>query len=44
MDEADPVNDVEYQYDEDDYEEIEEVNFPYSEFTEEEDLTYYNNH
>ena len=41
VDEADPVNDEEYQYDDDDYEEIEEVNFPYSEFTEEEDLAYY---
>ena len=44
MDEADPVNNVEYQYDEDNYEEMEEVNFPYSKFTEEEDLAYYNDH
>ena len=46
MDKADSVNDAEYQYDEEyvntDYDEIDEVNFPYSEFTEEEDLAYYN--
>ena len=46
MDEAIPVNDEDYQYDEEDvhtdYEGIEEINFPYCEFTEEEDLAYYN--
>ena len=46
MDEANSVNDEDYQYDEEnvntDYEGIEEINFPYSEFTEEEDLAYYN--
>ena len=45
MDETNSVNDEDYQYDEEmstDYEGIEEINFPYSEFTEEEDLTYYN--
>ena len=47
VDEANSVNDEDYQYDEEnvntDYKGIEEINFPYSEFTEEEDLTYYNN-
>ena len=46
VDEANSVNDEDYQYDEEnvntDYKGIEEINFPYSEFTEEEDLTYYN--
>ena len=46
VDEADSVNDEDYQYKEEnvntDYKGIEEINFPYSEFTEEEDLTYYN--
>ena len=40
VDEANSVNDEDYQYDEEnvntDYEGIEEINFPYSEFTEEE--------
>ena len=44
--EADSINNEENQYDEEDintdYEGIEEINFPYSEFTEEEDLAYYN--
>ena len=47
MDEANSVNDEDYQYNEEnvntDYEGIEEINFPYIEFTEEEDLTDYNN-
>ena len=47
VDEANSVNDGDYQYDEEnvntDYEGIEEINFPYSEFTEEKDLAYYNN-
>ena len=47
VDEANSVNDGDYQYDEEnvntDYEGIEEINVPYSEFTEEEDLAYYNN-
>ena len=46
MDETNSVNDEDYQYTEKDvntdYEGIEEINFPYSEFTEEEDLGYYN--
>ena len=46
VDEANSVNDGDYQYDEEnvntDYKGIEEINFPYSEFTEEEDLAYYN--
>ena len=46
VDEANLVNDEDYQYEEKnantDYKGIEEINFPYSEFTEEEDLTYYN--
>ena len=46
VDEVNSVNDEDYQYDEEnvntDYEGIEEINFPYSEFTEEEDLAYYN--
>ena len=46
VDEANSVNDEDYQYDEEDvntdYERIEQVNFPYSEFSEEEDLAYYN--
>ena len=46
VDEANSVNDEDYQYDEEDvntdYKGVEEVNFPYSEFTEEEDLAYYN--
>ena len=48
VDEADSVNNVGYQYDEEDfntdYDEIGEVNFPCSEFTEEEDLAYYHDH
>ena len=47
VDEANSVNDEDYQYKEEnvntDYEGIEEINFPYSKFTEEEYLTYYNN-
>ena len=42
VDEANSVNDEDYQYDEEDYKGIEEINFPYSKFTEEEYLTYYN--
>ena len=46
VDESNSVNDGDYQYDEEnvntDYEGIEEINLPYSEFTEEEDLAYYN--
>ena len=46
VDEADSINNEENQYDEEDvntdYEGIEEINFPCSEFTEEEDLAYYN--
>ena len=46
VDEADSINNEGNQYDEEDvntdYEGIEEINFPYSEFTEEEDLAYYN--
>ena len=46
VEEADSINNKENQYDEEDvntdYERIEEINFPNSEFTEEEDLAYYN--
>ena len=46
VDEADSINNEGNQYDEEDvntdYEGIEEINFLYSEFTEEEDLAYYN--
>ena len=46
VDEANSVNDEDYQYDEENvnthYEGIEEINFSYSEFTKEEDLIYYN--
>ena len=47
VDEASLVSDEDFHQEEDefntDYEGIEEINFPYSEFTEEEDLAYYNN-
>ena len=46
VDEADSINNEENQYIEEDvntdYKGIEEINFPYSEFTEEEHLAYYN--
>ena len=46
VDEADSINNEENQYIEEDinkdYEGIEEINFPYSKFTEKEDLAYYN--
>ena len=45
MDEADSVNEAEYQFYEEDINEdcdgLDGINFPYSEFTEEEDLAYY---
>ena len=44
-DEADSVNKAEYQFDEEDinmdYNGLDGINFPYSKFTEEEDLAYY---
>ena len=46
VDETNSVNDEDYQYVEEDvntdHKGIEEINFPYSEFTEGEDLAYYN--
>ena len=46
MDEVDSVNNEEHQYNDENinaiYEEIDEICFPFSEFTEEEDLAYYN--
>ena len=46
VDEVDSVSNEEYQYDEENvntnHGEIEEISFPYGEFTEEEDLAYYN--
>ena len=46
MDEAESVNEVEHQYDKEDvntdYDGVDKINFPCSEFTEEEDLAYYN--
>ena len=45
VDEADSVNEAKYQFDEDDINVdcngLEEINFPYSKFTEEEDQAYY---
>ena len=45
MDEAESVNKVEHQFDEEDIDTdcygLDEINFPYSQFTEEEDLAYY---
>ena len=45
VDGVESVNEVEHQFDEEDidadYDGLDEINFPYSEFTEEEDLAYY---
>ena len=45
VDEAESVNEVEHQFDEEDIntncDRLDEINFPYSKFTEEEDLAYY---
>ena len=45
VDEADSVNEAEYQFDEEDInvdcDGLDRINFPYSKFTEEEDLAYY---
>ena len=45
MDKADSVNEAKYQFDEEDInvdcDRLDEINFPYSKFTEEEDQAYY---
>ena len=45
VDEADSANEAKYQFDEEDINvdcnRLDEINFPYSEFTEEEDQAYY---